>query len=60
MELSSLIIPLGIFSYSFMPLAVLTGARVIKLTFKHHRLLALIGIIGAPIHAALVIYLNYY
>lgn len=60
MELSSIIIPLGIFSYSFMLLAILTGARVIKLTFKHHRLLALIAIIGASIHAALVIYLNYF
>ena len=59
MELSSFIIPLGIFSYSFMLLAVLTGARVIKVNFKRHRLLALIAIIGASIHAALVIYLNY-
>lgn len=60
MELSSFIIPLGIFSYSFMLLAVLTGARVIKVTFKIHRLLALIAIIGASTHAALVIYLNYF
>ena len=60
MELSSFIIPLGIFSYTFMLLAVLTGARVIKVALKTHRLLALIGIIGASVHAALVIYLNYF
>lgn len=60
MELSSFIVPLGIFSYSFMLLAVLTGAHVIKVNFKRHRFLALIAIIGASIHAALVIYLNYF
>jgi hypothetical protein len=60
MDLSALIIPLGIFSYTFMLLAVLTGTRVIKLTVKHHRMLALIAIISASIHLALVIYLNYF
>jgi hypothetical protein len=60
MDLAGLIIPLGIFSYSFMLLAVLSGARVIKVNFKTHRLLALIAIIGASIHGALVIYLNYF
>ena len=59
MDLSGLIIPLGIFSYAFMLLAVLTGTRIIKLTLKHHRLFALVGIIGAGIHLLLVIYLNF-
>lgn len=60
MELSNLIIPLGIFSYGVMLLAVLTGIRLIKLKVKHHRLIALIGIIAASIHATLVIYYNYF
>lgn len=60
MDLSRLIIPLGIFSYGFMLLAVLTGTRIIKVKIKHHKLLALIGIIGASIHLVIVIYLNYF
>ena len=60
MDLSSFIVPLGIFSYSFMLLAVLTGVRIIKVKLQHHRLLALIAIIGASVHGALVIYLNYF
>ena len=59
MELSSLIIPLGIFSYGFILLAVLTGTRVIKLKLKYHKLFAMIGILGASIHLLIVMYLNY-
>jgi hypothetical protein len=59
MELFSLIIPLGIFSYSLMLLAVLTGARVIRLKVKYHKLIALIALLGASVHLAFVIYYNY-
>jgi len=59
LDLSGLIIPLGIVSYGFMLLAVLVGSRVIKLKLKHHKLFALFGILGASIHLLIVIYLNY-
>ncbi len=60
MDLYSFAIPLGIFSYSTMLLAVLTGLLIIKVKVELHKLIALIGIIGATIHAALVIYFNYF
>ncbi len=60
MDLFNLIIPLGIISYCLMLLAVLTGARVIKLKVKHHKLIALIALIGASFHLGLVIYYNYF
>ena len=60
MELSKLIIPLGISAYAFMLFAILTGIRLIKLKVKWHKTIALIGIILATVHAAIVIYLNYF
>lgn len=59
MDLSRFLIPLGIFSYGFMLLAVLTGIRIIKVKVKRHKLLALIAIVSASIHLLIVIYLNY-
>ncbi len=60
MELSDLIKPLGLVGYSLMLLAVLTGARVIRLKVQQHRLIGLIGLTVATMHAALVIYFNYF
>ena len=60
MELSKLIIPLGILAYSVMLFVVLTGLRVIKLKVKWHKTIALIGMSLATIHAAIVIYLNFF
>lgn len=60
MELTKLIKPLGIITYVFVLLAVLTGLRIIKVNLKWHRLIALIGIIIATLHAALVLYLTYF
>ena len=60
MELSKLIIPLGISAYSVMLFVVLTGLRVIKLKVKWHKTIALIGISLATIHAAIVIYFNFF
>lgn len=59
MDLTGLIMPLGIVSYGFILLAVLTGTRVIKLKVKYHRLIALIAMIGASIHLGLVIFYTY-
>ncbi len=59
MDLTGLIMPLGIVSFGFMLLAVLTGTRVIKLKVKYHKLVALITMIAASIHLGLVIFYNY-
>jgi len=59
MDLTGLIMPLGIVSYALMLLAVLTGARVIKLKVKYHKLIALVALIGASIHLGLVIFYSY-
>ncbi|UCG31098.1 MAG: hypothetical protein JSV53_04270 [candidate division WOR-3 bacterium] len=59
MDLTGLIMPLGIVSFGFMLLAVLTGTRVIKLKVKYHKLVALIAMIAASIHLGLVIFYNY-
>jgi len=59
MELSSLMMPLGVVSYGLMLFAVLTGVRVIKLKVKHHKLIAFIALLCASVHLALVIYYNY-
>lgn len=60
MDLSGLIIPLGVFSYLFILLAVLTGTRVIKVKLKYHKLFALIGTAGAAVHLMIAIYLSYF
>uniref|UniRef100_A0A7V0Z6D4 Uncharacterized protein n=1 Tax=candidate division WOR-3 bacterium TaxID=2052148 RepID=A0A7V0Z6D4_UNCW3 len=56
----NLIKPLGIITYISILLAVLTGLRIIKLNIKWHRLIALLGIIGATIHGLIVLYLTYF
>lgn len=60
MEAYDLVRPLGIISYALMLFASLTGARVIKLKVKQHRIIGLVGLMGATAHAALVIYFNYF
>lgn len=60
MNLYDLIVPLGIGSYLVMGVAVLTGLRIIKVKVKVHKTIALIGILGATLHAGLVIYFNYF
>lgn len=59
MDIAQLIIPLGVISYAFIVLAILTGTRVIKLGLKYHKAFALVGAVGAAIHLAIAIYLNY-
>jgi len=60
MDLYNFIIPLGLFSYGMVLLAVLTGSRLIKVKPQWHRLIALIAIIGATLHAGLVIFYNFF
>jgi len=60
MNLYRLILPLGILTYVFMLLALLTGKRIIKINFKYHRAFGLTAFIIATLHALLAIYLNYF
>ena len=56
MSLFDLIVPLGFVTYSLLWLSVLSGTRKIKVGFKWHRRIGLIGITTASAHAAIVIY----
>jgi hypothetical protein len=60
MDLYRFVIPLGLVSYGLMFLAVLTGLRVIKVKVTFHKTIGLIGLLGATIHAVIVIYYNYF
>ena len=59
MDLGRFVIPLGIVTYTLLLATILSGLfRVkLKLKFKYHKLLALLTIILATIHAGIVIYL---
>ena len=60
MDLDRFVIPLGILTYTLLLAAILSGLfRVkLKLKFKYHKLLALLTIAMATIHAGTVIYLT--
>lgn len=54
--LANLIIPLGILTYISVVIGIISGLRRWKL--KIHKTIALIAVILATLHAALVIYFN--
>lgn len=54
--LASLIIPLGILTYLSVLLGIISGIRRWRL--KVHKTIAVIAIILATLHAALVVYFN--
>lgn len=54
--LANFIIPLGILTYLSVILGIISGLRKWKL--KVHKTIALIAIILATLHAAIVIYFN--
>lgn len=58
MELYDLVMPLGIITYVFITMAVLTGRRVIKLHPRWHRIIAGFALAFATFHAGIVIYLK--
>ena len=60
MGLVRFVIPLGILTYTLLLATILSGLfRVkLKLKVKHHKLLALLTIILATIHAGIIIYLT--
>ncbi len=54
--LANFIIPLGLLTYLSVALGIISGLRRWKL--KVHKTIALIAIILATLHAALVVYFN--
>ncbi len=58
MDLYSYVVPLGIITYILIVLAILTGKRIIKLNPLWHRIIAVLTLIFASLHAAIVISYN--
>ncbi len=60
MPWSKLIIPLGIFTWTVMVMAVLTGRRLIKAPLAWHKILAALALTTATIHGLIVIALYFF
>jgi len=60
MELYTITIWLGVVTYCFLVTTILVGSRIIKISFKRHKLLAFITLTIATIHAGLFVYLNFF
>ena len=60
MDLDRFVIPLGVLTYTLLLAAILSGLfrAKLKLKLKHHKLLALLAIILATMHAGIIIYLT--
>jgi len=60
MDLGRLVLPLGILTYILVLAAILSGLfrSKLKLKLKHHKLLALLAIVLATMHAGIIIYLK--
>ena len=58
MNFGDFLIPFGITTYSLLAITAISGLMRIKL--QRHKLLALIAVLFATLHAGLVIYLNYF
>lgn len=60
MDLDRFIIPFGILTYTLLLATILSGLfrAKLRLKLKHHKLLGLLTIISASIHAGIVIYLQ--
>ena len=60
MDPGRLVIPLGILTYILVLAAILSGLfrSKLKLKLKHHKLLALLAIVLATMHAGIIIYLT--
>ena len=60
MNLYRLILPLGILTYSSLLFTILVGRRVIKISFKYHKLSAVVTLVLASCHGFLAVFLNYF
>ena len=58
MSLHQLIEPFGIITWLMVLTTLLSGLKVIKLSFKNHRRLGIISVILATCHGLLVFILN--
>ncbi len=54
------VIPLGITTFIFLVLTLLSGLHIIKVKLKMHRILGFVTLFFALCHAGLVIYLTYF
>jgi hypothetical protein len=51
---------LGVVTYIFLVATILVGSRIIKTSFKRHKLLAFTTLILATVHASLFLYMNFF
>ena len=60
MNLGRFVIPLGILTYVLLSATILSGffRAKLQLKLKHHKLLALLTIVLATMHAGIIIYLK--
>jgi len=60
MELYDLAIIIGIATYFSMLVTFLIGMRVIKASFKKHKVFAIVTMVLATLHAGSFIYMNFF
>jgi hypothetical protein len=60
MELYTITIWLGVVTYILLVATILVGSRIIKTSFKRHKLLAFTTLILATVHASLFVYMNFF
>ncbi|MBA7516125.1 hypothetical protein ES705_08170 [subsurface metagenome] len=49
---------MGILSYVLILFSFLTGIKILKVKYKVHRTIGIIGFSGASVHGILMLYLN--
>ena len=58
--MGEIIVYMGIVAYSFILISFLTGMKIIKVKYKVHKTIGIIGFSCASIHALYMIYYNFF
>jgi len=58
--MEEIIVYLGIVAYSFILISFLTGMKIIKVKYKVHKIIGIIGFSCASIHALYMIFDNFF
>lgn len=54
------LIVLGIVTYLLMMMSFLSGMRIIKLPYKYHKIIGIVGLCSASVHGLGLLYLNFF
>ncbi len=60
MDVYTFALYIGILTYALILLAFLTGLRLIRVTVKYHKMIAVAAMIAATLHAGFFIYVNFF